>query len=122
MEKIGEEIARVSMRTNPPIARGGGGGGEVTRQQVLERAVIKVAEVFRLEGLLQHCVQAFGRGLKVDTVIEQLVWAHSDGPAEARTLATAQCFQSQYQVSLLIVRSQYQVSLLIVRSSLLVDH
>ena len=45
--------------------KGRGGGGEVTRQQVLERAVIKVADVFRLRGLLQHCVQAFGRGLKV---------------------------------------------------------
>ena len=27
-------------------------------------------------------------GLTVDTAIEQLVWAHSDGPAEARKVAT----------------------------------
>jgi len=34
-------------------------------------------------------VEAFRRGLKVDTAVEALVWAHSDGPAEARTVATA---------------------------------
>ena len=56
--------------------------------QVLERAVLKAADLFRVEGLLEHCVEAFGRGLKVDTAIEQLVWAHSDGPAEARKVAT----------------------------------
>ncbi len=66
----------------------GAGGGEATRRQVLERPVLKASDLYRLEGLLQHCVEAFGRGLKVDTVIEQLVWAHSDGPAEARTVAT----------------------------------
>ena len=37
---------------------------------------------------MEHCVEAFGRGLKVDTAVEELVWAHSDGPAEARTVAT----------------------------------
>ncbi len=50
--------------------------------------MLKASDLYRLEGLLQHCVEAFGRGLKVDTVIEQLVWAHIDGPAEARTVAT----------------------------------
>ena len=62
-------------------------GEEATRRQVLEREVLKAADLFRLEGLLQHCIEAFGRGLKVNTAIEQLVWAHSDGPAEARTVA-----------------------------------
>jgi hypothetical protein len=55
---------------------------------VLERAVLKAADLFRVEGLLEHCVEAFGRGLKVDTAVEQLVWAHNHGPAEARTVAT----------------------------------
>jgi hypothetical protein len=49
--------------------------------------VLKAADLFRVEGLLEHCVEAFGRGLKVDTAVEQLVWAHNHGPAEARTLA-----------------------------------
>ena len=66
----------------------GVGGEEATRRQVLERALLKASDLFCLEGLLQHCVEAFGRGLKVDTVIEQLVWAHSDGPAVVRTVAT----------------------------------
>ena len=60
----------------------------MTRRQVLEREVLKAADPFRLEGLLQHCMEAFSRGLKVNTAIEALVWAHIDGPAEARTVAT----------------------------------
>jgi hypothetical protein len=55
---------------------------------VLEREVLKAADLFRLEALLQHCVETFRRGLKVDTVIEALVWAHLFGPAEARKVAT----------------------------------
>jgi hypothetical protein len=66
----------------------GGDGEEAAAGQVLEREVLKAADLFRVEGLLEHCVEAFGRGLKVDTAIEQLVWAHSDGPAEARKVAT----------------------------------
>jgi hypothetical protein len=54
----------------------------------LERAVLKAADLFRVEGLLEHCVEAFGRGFKVDTAVERLVWAHNHGPAEARTVAT----------------------------------
>ncbi len=66
----------------------GGDGEEVEAGQVLERAVLKAADLFRVEGLLEHCVEAFGRGFKVDTAVEQLVWAHNHGPAEARTVAT----------------------------------
>jgi ubiquitin len=55
---------------------------------VLEREVLQAADLFRLEALLEHCVEAFRRGLKVDTVIEELVWAHLFGPAEARKVAT----------------------------------
>jgi hypothetical protein len=54
----------------------------------LEREVLKAADLFRLETLLQHCVEAFGRGLTVDTAVEALVWAHLFGPAEARKVAT----------------------------------
>ncbi len=50
--------------------------------------MLKAADRFRVEGLLQHCLEAFGRGLKVETAVEQLVWAHNHGPAEARTVAT----------------------------------
>jgi hypothetical protein len=55
---------------------------------VLEREVLQAADLFRLEALLEHCVEAFRRGLKVDTAIEELVWAHIFGPAEARKVAT----------------------------------
>ena len=79
----------------PESGEGGAGGGggtgegeEAAAGQVLERAVLKAADLFRVEGLLEHCVEAFGRGLTVNTAIEQLVWAHSDGPAEARKVAT----------------------------------
>jgi hypothetical protein len=37
--------------------------------QVLERAVIKETDLFRVEELLEHCVEIFGRGLKVDTSV-----------------------------------------------------
>jgi len=68
-----------------------GGNGEpeeATTLQELERAMLKAADRFRVEGLFEHCVEAFGRGLKVNTAVEQLVWAHNHGPAEARTVAT----------------------------------
>ena len=29
-------------------------------------------------GSVAKCVEAFGRGLKVDTAVQQEVWAHSD--------------------------------------------
>jgi hypothetical protein len=54
----------------------------------LEREVLKAADLFRLEALLEHCVEAFSRGLKVDTAIDDLVWAHLFGPAEACQVAT----------------------------------
>ncbi len=34
---------------------------------MLDRSVLKAADLFRVEGLLEHCVEAFGRGLKVKT-------------------------------------------------------
>ncbi len=77
---------------------GGGGEGEKGKDtvdgveaaagQLLERAVLKAADLFRAEGLLEHCVEAFGRGLKVDMTVEQLVWSHNHGSVEARTVAT----------------------------------
>jgi hypothetical protein len=54
----------------------------------LEREVLQAADLFRLEALLEHCVEAFRRGLTVDTAVEALVWAHLFGPAEARKVAT----------------------------------
>jgi hypothetical protein len=55
---------------------------------VLEREVLKAADLFRLEALLEHCVEVFRRRLKVDTAVEGLVWAHLFGPVEARKVAT----------------------------------
>jgi hypothetical protein len=68
----------------------GGNGEEAAAGQALEREreLLKAAHLFRVEGLLEHCVEVFGRGLKVTTAVEQLVWAHNTGPAEARTVAT----------------------------------
>ena len=53
---------------------------EETRRQVLEREVFKVADLFRLEVLLEYWMEAFSPGLKVDTVM--------DGPAEVRKVVT----------------------------------
>ncbi len=66
----------------------GGGAEEAKRRQELAREVLTAADLFRLEALLEHCVEAFGRGLKVDTAVEELVWAHLFGPAETRKAAT----------------------------------
>ena len=54
---------------------------KATKCQVLEREMLKAADLFQLEGLLQHCVEAFWRGLKVDAAIKQLKWAYNDRPA-----------------------------------------
>jgi hypothetical protein len=54
----------------------------------LELKVLKAADLFQAEGLLKHCLEGFRRALTVHTVVEQLVWAHKHGPAEARAIAT----------------------------------
>ena len=53
----------------------------------LELKVLKAADLFQAEGLLKHCLEGFRRALTVHTVVEQLVWAHKCGPAEARAVA-----------------------------------
>ena len=50
--------------------------------------MLKAADLFQAEGLLKHCLEAFGRGLRVGTAVEALVWAHAEGPEEARRMAT----------------------------------
>jgi hypothetical protein len=70
---------------------------------VLEREVLKAADLFRLEALLEHCVEAFRRGLKVDTAVEALVWAHIDGPAEARTVATEYFVRNGRRIRVVII-------------------
>ena len=50
--------------------------------------VLKAADLFQAEGLLKHCMEGFRGALTVHTVVEQLVWAHKCGPAEARAVAT----------------------------------
>ena len=61
---------------------GGAGQTEV-------REVLKAADMFRAEGLLKHCLEAFGKGLTVETAVEGLVWAHGSGPEAARRVAEA---------------------------------
>jgi len=67
-------------------------GGEDDKGAVrtaLELAVLKATELFQAEGvLLKHYLEGFRSGLSVHKVVEQLVWVHNDGPAEARTVAT----------------------------------
>ena len=50
--------------------------------------VLKAADLFQAEGLLKHCLEGFRGALTVHTVAEQLVWAHTRGPLEARAVAT----------------------------------
>ena len=64
------------------MAGGGGGQAEV-------REVLKAADMFQAEGLLKHCLEAFGKGLTVGTAVEGLVWAHGSGPEAARRVAEA---------------------------------
>ena len=79
-----EEVARErGEREQGQGGKGNGGNrgyrrglGRKRRDGVLEREVLKAEDLFRLETLLQHCVEAFRRGFKVDTAIEELVWAH----------------------------------------------
>ena len=59
----------------------------------LVREVLKAADMLQAEGLLKHCLEAFGGGLTVHTAIEHLVWAHKQGPEEARGLAMAYVVQ-----------------------------
>jgi hypothetical protein len=57
------------------------------------REVLKAADMLQAEGLLKHCLEAFGGGLTVHTAIEHLVWAHTHGSEEARGLAMAYVVQ-----------------------------
>ena len=59
----------------------------------LVREVLKAADMLQAEGLLQHCLEAFRGGLTVHTAIEHLVWAHTEGPEEARGAAMAYVVQ-----------------------------
>ena len=55
--------------------------------------VLKAADMLQAEGLLKHCLEAFRGGLTVHTAIEHLVWAHTEGPEEARGAAMAYVVQ-----------------------------
>jgi hypothetical protein len=65
----------------------GGEGERAAGGNGLVREVLKTADMLQAEGLLRHCLEAFGGGLTVHTAIEHLVWAHKHGPEEARGLA-----------------------------------
>ena len=61
---------------------------EEAGREALELEVLKAADLFQAEGLLKHCLEGFRGALTVHTVVEQLLWAHKRGPAEARAVAT----------------------------------
>jgi len=46
-----------------------------------------VADRFQAGVLYEHCLAEFGRGLTVQTAIQQLVWAHAHAPEGARAVA-----------------------------------
>jgi DNA-binding beta-propeller fold protein YncE len=56
-------------------------------KMALGREVLKAADLFQAEGLLKHCLEAFRSSLTARTAIEQLVWAHHQGPEEAHRAA-----------------------------------
>jgi hypothetical protein len=87
---------------------GGKGKEEDKEEEEAESEVqelLRVADRFQAEGLYGHCLKEFGRALTVQTAIQQLVWAHSRGPAGARQVAleylTANCHAIQVAVSCL---------------------
>jgi hypothetical protein len=59
----------------------------------LELEVLTAADLFQAEGLLKHCLEGFRGGLTVHTAVEQLVWAHTCGPEEARSIAISYVVQ-----------------------------
>jgi hypothetical protein len=70
--------------------KGGKGKEEDKEEEAAESAVqelLRVADRFQAGGLYEHCLAEFGRGLTVDTAVEQLVWAHAHAPEGARTVA-----------------------------------
>jgi len=83
------------------VGKGAGGdwetskenGEDTTRRMVFERQLLIAADLFQLEELSHHCVKQFQQGLKEDTVVAQLVWAHIDGPADTRTVSREFLFQ-----------------------------
>jgi len=70
-------------------AKDGGEAEAEAGDQAEVREVLKAADMFRAEGLLKHCLEAFGKGLTVGTAVEGLVWAHGSGPEAARRVAEA---------------------------------
>jgi hypothetical protein len=66
---------------------GGAADDTAAERTALELEVLMAADLFQAEGLLKHCLEGFRGALTVHTVVEQLVWAHKHGPAEARAIA-----------------------------------
>jgi DNA-binding beta-propeller fold protein YncE len=66
---------------------------EGARRAALELEVLKAADLFQAEGLLKHCLEGFRGGLTVHTAVEQLVWAHTRGPEEARSIGISYVVQ-----------------------------
>jgi hypothetical protein len=44
------------------------------------RGVLKAADMFQVDGLLKHSLEALEKGLTAATAVEGLVWAHMEGP------------------------------------------
>ena len=63
-------------------------GVEGAGRAAMELEVLKAADLFQAQGLLKHCLEGFRGALTVHTAVEQLGWAHTCGPAEARAAVT----------------------------------
>jgi hypothetical protein len=42
-------------------------------EQEEEREILKAADLFQVDGLMKHCLEEFGRSLKVTTVVSQVL-------------------------------------------------
>jgi len=70
-----------------------GEGEDSARWQTVEQDLLKVADLFQVEGLLKHYLEIFQQSLTLHTAVEHLVWAYLHGPHEACTLAAAYVLQ-----------------------------
>ena len=63
----------------------------------LVKEMLQGADLFHADALAKHCLELFKQCLTVHMAIEQLVWTHSDCPAEVRCVSNGY-FVSNYSV------------------------
>jgi hypothetical protein len=82
------QVAR-AMKVRAATCRGGKGKAEEEEEEGARESLVqelpRVADRFQAGGrLYEHCLAEFGRGLTVETAIQQLVWAHAHAPEGAK--------------------------------------